>query len=429
MVKVIGAILLAVLTLYAILAGADFGGGLWDLIAGGDITGRAPRRLIDDTVTPVWESNHVWLIFALVIFWTAFARAFAAVMTTCALPLWLAVLGIVLRGAGFAFRKEVQGVRWQRLLGAVFAFSSLLTPFFMGTVVGAVAAGRVALDAEHSTLTVWTSPTSILIGCLFVAVCAYQAAVFLISEAAKRTDRQLERYFRSPRRDRGHRRRSAVARHAARAATLRHPALPPTDGPSATPCRAGGRVRARSYRAAPGGSLARAPRRLGRGGGRRGMGLGRGSVPDASAAHRTHSFRWLRAPRHARHRLRGVRPRRRARDPQLPPALLAARSPVAGVRRTADRASMTSNTRLRLTAIRRGHERAPHNNLRSRRSVQPQLPRRLTLAEARGDRPDPLARSLPLLRGGALWCLFSWLDAGWDVLVPWRGDEFVAPVR
>jgi len=197
MVKVIGAILLAVLTLYAILAGADFGGGLWDLIAGGDITGRAPRRLIDDTVTPVWESNHVWLIFALVIFWTAFPRAFAAVMTTCALPLWLAVLGIVLRGAGFAFRKEVQGVRWQRLLGAVFAFSSLLTPFFMGTVVGAVAAGRVALDAEHSTLTVWTSPTSILIGCLFVAVCAYEAAVFLIGEAAKRTDRRLERYFRS----------------------------------------------------------------------------------------------------------------------------------------------------------------------------------------------------------------------------------------
>ena len=197
MVEVVGAILLAVLTLYAILAGADFGGGLWDLLAGGDTTGRAPRRLIDDTITPVWESNHVWLIFALVIFWTAFPRAFAAVMTTCALPLWLAILGIVLRGAGFAFRKEVRGVRWQRLLGAVFASSSLLTPFFMGTVVGAVAAGRVALYAEHSTLTVWTSPTSILIGCLFVAVCAYEAAVFLISEAVKRTDRQLERYFRS----------------------------------------------------------------------------------------------------------------------------------------------------------------------------------------------------------------------------------------
>jgi len=196
MVEVVGVILLVVLTLYAILAGADFGGGLWDLLAGGDSTGRAPRRLIDDTITPVWESNHVWLIFALVILWTAFPRAFAAVMTACALPLWLAVLGIVLRGTGFAFRKEVEGIRWQRLLGATFAFSSLLTPFFMGTVVGAVAAGRVALHAEHSTLTVWTSPTSILVGCLFVAVCAYEASVFLISEAANREDRRLERYFR-----------------------------------------------------------------------------------------------------------------------------------------------------------------------------------------------------------------------------------------
>jgi len=196
MAEAVGAILLVVLTLYAILAGADFGGGLWDLIAGGDITGRDPRRLIDETITPVWESNHVWLIFALVIFWTAFPVAFAAVMTACALPLWLSVFGIVLRGAGFAFRKEIEGIRWQRLLGATFAFSSLVTPFFMGTVVGAVASGRVALHAERSTLTVWTSPTSILVGCLFVAVCAYEASVFLISEAANRKDRRLERYFR-----------------------------------------------------------------------------------------------------------------------------------------------------------------------------------------------------------------------------------------
>jgi cytochrome d ubiquinol oxidase subunit II len=196
MAEVVGVILLVVLTLYAILAGADFGGGLWDLVAGGDRTGEEPRALIDDTITPVWESNHVWLIFALVIFWSAFPVAFAAVMTACALPLWLAVLGIVLRGAGFAFRKEMEGIRWQRLMGATFAFSSLLTPFFMGTVVGAVAAGRVAVHAQHSTLTAWTSPTSILIGCLFVAVCAYEASVFLISEAANRENRRLERYFR-----------------------------------------------------------------------------------------------------------------------------------------------------------------------------------------------------------------------------------------
>ena len=89
------------------LGGADFGGGLWDLLAGGDRRGRAPRALIDESITPVWEANHVWLVFDLVIFWTAFPHAFAAVMTTVALPLWLAVAGIVLRGAGFAFRKEL----------------------------------------------------------------------------------------------------------------------------------------------------------------------------------------------------------------------------------------------------------------------------------------------------------------------------------
>ena len=77
----VGAILLASVTLYAVLGGADFGGGLWDLLAGGDRRGRAPRALIDESITPVWEANHVWLVFDLVIFWTAFPHAFAAVMT------------------------------------------------------------------------------------------------------------------------------------------------------------------------------------------------------------------------------------------------------------------------------------------------------------------------------------------------------------
>jgi cytochrome d ubiquinol oxidase subunit II len=192
---VVGGILLAGLTLYAALGGADFGGGLWDLLAGGDQRGRAPRQLIDDTITPVWEANHVWLIFILVIFWTAFPAAFAAVMTAAALPLWLAAFGIVLRGAGFAFRKEVETLRWQRLLGAIFAFSSLIVPFFMGTVIGAIASGRVPANPAHTDLAVWTGPTSLLIGALFVAVCAYLAAVFLTQEASRREDHRLRRYF------------------------------------------------------------------------------------------------------------------------------------------------------------------------------------------------------------------------------------------
>jgi len=191
----VGGILLASVSLYAILGGADFGGGLWDLLAGGDRRGRTPRQLIDESITPVWEANHVWLVFDLVIFWTGFPHAFAAVMTTVALPLWLAVLGIVLRGAGFAFRKEARGLSLQRALGATFAFSSLLTPFFMGTVIGAIAAGQIPGDASHASLSAWTGATSLLTGFLFVGACGYLAAVYLIGEAARRGDRRLQAYF------------------------------------------------------------------------------------------------------------------------------------------------------------------------------------------------------------------------------------------
>jgi cytochrome bd ubiquinol oxidase subunit II len=191
----VGAILLATITLYAALGGADFGGGLWDLLGGGDQRGRAPRQLIDESITPVWEANHVWLIFALVIFWTAFPYAFAAVMIAAAPPLWLALAGVVLRGAGFAFRKEAHGLRTQRVLGATFAFSSLLTPFFMGTVVGAIADGRIPANASHASLQVWTGTTSLLTGFLFVGACGYLAAVYLVGEAARRGDRRMEAYF------------------------------------------------------------------------------------------------------------------------------------------------------------------------------------------------------------------------------------------
>jgi cytochrome d ubiquinol oxidase subunit II len=191
----VGGILLASVTLYAVLGGADFGGGLWDLLAGGDRRGRAPRALIEESITPVWEANHVWLIFDLVIFWTAFPHAFAAVMTTAALPLWLAVAGIVLRGAGFAFRKELSRLPQQRAAGATFAFSSLLTPFFMGTVVGAIASGQIPANADHASLSAWTSATSLLTGLLFVGTCSYIAAVYLVGEAAHRGDRSLQHYF------------------------------------------------------------------------------------------------------------------------------------------------------------------------------------------------------------------------------------------
>jgi cytochrome bd ubiquinol oxidase subunit II len=191
----VGGILLAGVTLYAVLGGADFGGGLWDLLAGGDRRGAVPRALIDESITPVWEANHVWLVFDLVIFWTAFPHAFASVMSALALPIWLAVAGIVLRGSGFAFRKEITSLRWQRVTGAVFAFSSLVTPFFMGTVIGAIATGSVPGDATHASLAAWTSPTALLGGFLFVAACGYLAAVYLAGEASRRGDASMRAYF------------------------------------------------------------------------------------------------------------------------------------------------------------------------------------------------------------------------------------------
>lgn len=191
----VGAILLASVTLYAVFGGADFGGGLWDLLAGGDQRGSQPRQLIDESITPVWEANHVWLIFDLVIFWTAFPHAFAAVMITLAPPLWLAVGGIVLRGAGFAFRKEARTLSAQRAFGAVFAFSSLITPFFLGTVIGAIAAGQVNVSAAHSQLAAWTGALPLLTGFLFTAACGYLAATYLTAEAGRRDDQRLERYF------------------------------------------------------------------------------------------------------------------------------------------------------------------------------------------------------------------------------------------
>jgi cytochrome d ubiquinol oxidase subunit II len=194
MADAVGGILLAGITLYAVLGGADFGGGLWDLLAGGAARGRTPRALIDESITPVWEANHVWLIFDLVIFWTAFPIAFTAVMNALVLPLWLAVAGIVLRGAGFAFRKEIAQLAGQRVTGAAFAFSSLVTPFFMGTVIGAIATGSVPANASHGIVSAWTSPTALLAGLLFVAACGYLAAVYLVGEAVRRGDRRMQAY-------------------------------------------------------------------------------------------------------------------------------------------------------------------------------------------------------------------------------------------
>ena len=135
------------ITAYAVFGGADFGAGFWDLAAGRTAPGLRPRALIADAIGPVWEANHTWLIFDLVILWTAFPPAFAAIMSTLFVPLSLAGLGIVLRGAAFAFRPQATGLRGRRAAGAIFAISSVVTPFFLGAVAGAIASGRVLAAA------------------------------------------------------------------------------------------------------------------------------------------------------------------------------------------------------------------------------------------------------------------------------------------
>src|SRR6201987_2167901 len=191
----VAAILFAVLAAYALFGGADFGGGIWDLLAGGAERGAAPRELIEESITPVWEANHVWLVFILVLLWTSFPSAFAALMPALVVPLSLSLLGIVLRGVGFAFRHTAQRLRMQQLTGALFAASSLITPFFMGTVVGAVATGQVPVHPAGNVLAAWTSPTAVLTGFLFVAACAYLSAVFLVLEARQRGHQDLVRSF------------------------------------------------------------------------------------------------------------------------------------------------------------------------------------------------------------------------------------------
>ena len=191
---IVAAILWIGVTLYTVFGGADFGGGMWELLAGSDERGRRARRLVDHSIAPVWEANHVWLIFVLVVLWTAFPSAFSAIMTTLYIPLALAALGIVLRGAGFAFRHALPGpVRAPAT--RVFGISSVLTPFFLGTVVGAVASGEVPAAGNGDPTSSWTGVLPLVTGLMFVAVAAYIAAVFLVHDAGSVPDKDLQHYF------------------------------------------------------------------------------------------------------------------------------------------------------------------------------------------------------------------------------------------
>jgi cytochrome bd ubiquinol oxidase subunit II len=197
MIELVAAVLLVAVAIYAITGGADFGSGFWDLVAGGPDRGERPRAIIEKAIGPVWEANHVWLIFIFVVLWTAFPEAYASITLTLFVPLTIAALGIVLRGSGFAFRKAVVRLRYRRIFGAAFASSSVIVPFCLGAVIGSVAAGEVpAGGSAGDPVSSWLNPAGIMAGVLAVTATIFLAAVYLTYESVRIGDDKMVEYFR-----------------------------------------------------------------------------------------------------------------------------------------------------------------------------------------------------------------------------------------
>jgi cytochrome d ubiquinol oxidase subunit II len=180
------------LAAYAVLAGADFGAGFWQLLPG-----RAERNHAHHAMGPVWEANHVWLIFVIVVCWTAYPRAFGSIASTLAVPLFIAAIGIIMRGTTYALRSGTSTAREDRIVEVLFAVSSILTPFALGAAIGGIASGRVPVgNAAGSLWSSWLNLTSVTVGALAVVTAAYLAAVYLAADAVRLRRTELERAFR-----------------------------------------------------------------------------------------------------------------------------------------------------------------------------------------------------------------------------------------
>src|SRR3954471_15624630 len=185
---------LAGLVLYAVLGGADFGAGLWQLLAGGDERGERVRDEAHHALAPVWEANHVWIVFVITVSWTAYPEAFASIASTLAVALFIAGLGIIMRGTSYPLRA---GVEDAQRIDVVFALSSILTPFALGAALGGIASGRVPVgNAQGDLFSSWLNPTSVMVGLLAVAFSGYLAAVYLAADSRRSGDSELEDYFR-----------------------------------------------------------------------------------------------------------------------------------------------------------------------------------------------------------------------------------------
>lgn len=193
---IIAGVMVASLVLYALLGGADYGGGVWDLFAFGP-RARAQRALIAQAISPVWEANHVWLILVVVILFTAFPPAFAVIATALHIPITLLLIGIVLRGTAFTFRTyDVQRDDVQRRWSLVFSIASIITPILLGTTLGAIASGTIRLEdgvLKSGFFRSWVAPFPFAVGFFALALFAFLAAVYLTVEAR---ERELQEDFR-----------------------------------------------------------------------------------------------------------------------------------------------------------------------------------------------------------------------------------------
>jgi cytochrome d ubiquinol oxidase subunit II len=193
---IIAGVMIAALVLYALLGGADYGGGVWDLFAFGR-RARSQRALIAEAISPVWEANHVWLILVIVVLFTAFPPAFAAIATALHIPITLLLIGIVLRGTAFTFRTyDVQRDNVQRRWSLVFSIASIITPILLGTILGAIASGTIRVENGAVTsgfFNSWLAPFPFAVGFFALALFAFLAAVYLTLETR---DRELQEDFR-----------------------------------------------------------------------------------------------------------------------------------------------------------------------------------------------------------------------------------------
>jgi len=185
------------LVFYIVLAGADFGAALWQVTAPRTPAGQRLRDLAHDAMAPVWEANHVWLIFVLTVTWTAYPAAFGSIASTLAVALSVAAFGIIVRGAAYALSSGTADPREIRRIDQASAISSFLTPFALGACIGALATGRVPYgNAKGDLFSSWLNPTSIFIGVLAVVFSAYLAAVYLSADAVRHGQHDLVEPFR-----------------------------------------------------------------------------------------------------------------------------------------------------------------------------------------------------------------------------------------